>query len=276
MKAKTHKSLRILAHWPIAIIICWCLFALLGPLLPLQPNEIDLTRILLPPGEASVLGYDDLGRPIFDRVILGAKTSFLVSLWVVIVSLLIGVTLGIVSAYYGGWFDHVVVQIIDIFLAFPGILLAIALAGIMGPGIENVVIALSTVGWVGYARLTRAQVLSVKQREHIQAAVALGSQSTSIFYKHILPLILAPIIVEASFGIAGIVIAEAGLSFLGLGVQPPEASWGNMIRDGARYLLVAPHMVLVPGIVLMLVVLAVNLAGDRLRDYFDVRLRSSV
>jgi peptide/nickel transport system permease protein len=169
----------------------------------------------------------------------------------------------------------VVVQIIDIFLAFPGILLAIALAGIMGPGIENVVIALSTVGWVGYARLTRAQVLSVKQREHIQAAVALGSSSRTIFYKHLLPLILAPIIIDASFGIAGIVIAEAGLSFLGLGVQPPEASWGSMIRDGARYLLVAPHMVLVPGIALMLVVLAVNLMGDRLRDYFDVRIRTA-
>ncbi|HEY5603006.1 MAG TPA: ABC transporter permease [Gammaproteobacteria bacterium] len=263
-------------HWPFLIIGGWCLLAVLGPLLPLQPNEIDLTKILLPPGEAGVLGYDDLGRPIVDRVLLGAKTSFLVALWVVTVSLLIGVTIGMVSGYYGGWLDHGVVQIIDIFMAFPGILLAIALAGIMGPGIDNVVMALSTVGWVGYARLTRAQVLSVKQREHIQAAVALGSQSVTIFYKHILPLILAPIIVEASFGIAGIVIAEAGLSFLGLGVQPPEASWGSMIRDGARYLLVAPHMVLIPGIALMLVVLAVNLAGDRIRDYFDVRLRSSI
>lgn len=262
-----------LAQWPLAVIGCWCLLALLGSLLPLQPNEIDLTKILLPPGETSVLGYDDLGRPIFDRIVLGAQTSFLVALWVVIVSLIIGVTLGMVSAYYGGWFDQLIVQIIDIFLAFPGILLAIALAGIMGPGIENVVIALSTVGWVGFARLTRAQVLSVRQREHIQAAVALGSPSITIFTKHILPLILAPIIVEASFGVAGIVIAEAGLSFLGLGVQPPEASWGSMIRDGARYLLVAPHMVLAPGIALMLVVLAVNLVGDRIRDYFDVRLR---
>ena len=267
------KLFRRLAQWPLVVIGCWCLLALLGPLLPLQPNEIDLTKILLPPGETSVLGYDDLGRPIFDRIVLGAQTSFLVALWVVIVSLIIGVTLGMVSAYYGGWFDQLIVQIIDIFLAFPGILLAIALAGIMGPGIENIVIALSTVGWVGFARLTRAQVLSVRQREHIQAAVALGSPSTTIFTKHILPLILAPIIVEASFGIAGIVIAEAGLSFLGLGVQPPEASWGSMIRDGARYLLVAPHMVLAPGIALMLVVLAVNLVGDRIRDYFDVRLR---
>jgi len=276
----TRKSLRKLTQlfaqlrtqWPLAVLICWSVLALLGPLLPLQANEIDLTKILSPPGETSVLGYDDLGRPIFDRIVLGAQTSFLVALWVVIISLIIGVTVGMVSAYYGGWFDQVVVQIIDIFLAFPGILLAIALAGIMGPGIENVVIALSTVGWVGYARLTRAQVLSVKQREHIQAAVALGSSSRTIFYKHLLPLILAPIIIEASFGIAGIVIAEAGLSFLGLGVQPPQASWGSMIRDGARYLLVAPHMVLAPGIALMLVVLAVNLMGDRLRDYFDVRV----
>jgi len=273
------KILRMLtqlrAQWSLAVIICWCALALLGPLLPLQANEIDLTKILSTPGESSVLGYDDLGRPIFDRIVLGAQTSFLVALWVVTLSLIIGVTVGMVSAYYGGWFDQVIVQIIDIFLAFPGILLAIALAGIMGPGIENVVIALSTVGWVGYARLTRAQVLSVKQREHIQAAVALGSSSSTIFYKHLLPLILAPIIIEASFGIAGIVIAEAGLSFLGLGVQPPEASWGSMIRDGSRYLLVAPHMVLVPGIALMLVVLAVNLTGDRLRDYFDVRLRTA-
>ncbi|MDX1811251.1 MAG: ABC transporter permease, partial [Gammaproteobacteria bacterium] len=199
------KILRMLAQWPLVVIACWCLLALLGPLMPLQPNEIDLTKILSPPGETSILGYDDLGRPIFDRIVLGAQTSFLVALWVVIVSLIIGVTLGMVSAYYGGWFDQAIVQIIDIFLAFPGILLAIALAGIMGPGIENVVIALSVVGWVGYARLTRAQVLSVKQREHIQAAVALGSSSTTIFYKHILPLILAPIIIEASFGIAGIV-----------------------------------------------------------------------
>ena len=254
----------MLGQVPAAIIICWCLLAVLGPLLPLTPNEIALEKILLPPGEASVLGYDDLGRPIFDRVVLGAKTSFLVAIWVIIFSVIIGVSLGIASGYYGGWFDQVIVQIIDIFLAFPGI---------MGPGIENVVIALSVVGWVGYARLARAQVLSVKQREHIQAAIALGTQSLTIFHKHILPLILAPIIIEASFGIASIVIAEAGLSFLGLGVQPPEASWGSMIRDGARYLLVAPHMVLIPGIALMLVVLAVNLLGDRLRDYFDVRLR---
>jgi len=268
------RSLRRLLHYaPILILSVWCLFAIIGSWLPLHPNDIHLPKILMAPGVENVFGFDDLGRPIFDRVVLGAKTSFIVSLWVVVLSALIGVVVGMLSAYYGGWLDQLLVQIIDIFLAFPGILLAIALAGIMGPGIENVVIALSIVGWVGYARLTRAQVLSVKQRDHIQAAIALGSQSTTIFYHHILPLILAPIIVEASFGIASIVIAEAGLSFLGLGVQPPDASWGSMIRDGSRYLLVAPHMVLIPGTALMLVVLAVNLLGDRVRDHFDVRLK---
>ena len=257
---------------PIIILVLWCLFAIFGSWLPLQPNEIELTKILVTPGSGTMLGYDDLGRPIFDRLVLGAGTSFIVSVWVVAISLIVGVFLGLVSGYYGGWIDHIIVQVIDIFLAFPGILLAIALAGIMGPGIENVVIALSVVGWVGFARLTRAQVLSIKEREHIQAAKALGSQSTVIFMRHIVPLIMAPIIVVASFGVASIVIAEAGLSFLGLGIQPPDASWGSMIRDGARYLLVAPHMVLIPGLALMLVVLSVNLMGDRLRDQLDVRI----
>lgn len=256
---------------PLLIIFVWFLMAVLGPWLPLQPNEIDLTKILVPPDVNNMLGFDDLGRPIFDRLVLGAGTSFTVALWVVSISMLVGVVLGVISGYYGGWIDHILVLVIDIFLAFPGILLAIALAGIMGPGVENVVIALSVVGWVGFARLTRAQVLSVRQREHIQAARALGSRSPVIFSRHIVPLIMAPVIVEASFGIASIVIAEAGLSFLGLGIQPPDASWGSMIRDGTRYLLVAPHMVLIPGIALMLVVLSVNLLGDRLRDYLDVR-----
>jgi len=268
----TKKIRRMARQLPVIIIALWVALAVLGSLLPLHPNHIELSRILAPPGMDTILGADDLGRPIFDRVLLGAQTSLFVALWVVLAALFIGVSIGLVSGYFGGLIDRVITQIIDIFLAFPGILLAIALAGIMGPGIENVVIALSVVGWVGYARLTRAQVLSVKQREHIQAAIALGSRSSTILYKHILPLILAPLIVEASFGVAGIVIAEAGLSFLGLGVQPPQASWGNMIRDGARYLLVAPHMVLVPGVTLMLIVISVNMLGDRLRDYFDVRL----
>jgi len=258
-------------YLPLGILLLWCLMALAGPLLPLEPNRIDLPHILAGPGVEHLLGSDDLGRPILDRLLMGARTSFVVALGVVLISCLVGTLLGAFAAYLGGLADLILVRIIDIFLAFPGILLAIALAGVMGPGIDNVIIALSIVGWVGYARLTRAQVLSLKQRDHVSAAIALGTGHGRIVIRHLLPLIAAPLIVEATFGVAGMVIAEAGLSFLGLGVQPPEASWGSMVRDGARYLLVAPHMVLAPGVAIMLVVLAVNLLGDRLRDWLDVR-----
>jgi len=245
--------------------------AIFGSFLGLTPDAIQLPKILHGPDMSNWLGTDDLGRPIMDRLIMGAKTSLLVALWVTSISLLIGTFLGTASAYFGGWFDFIMVRIIDVFLAVPGILLAIAFAGIMGPGIENVVIALSIVGWVGYARLSRAQVLALKHRDHVQAAIALGSSSLVIIRRHLIPLISAPLIVEATFGIAAVVLAEAGLSFLGLGVQPPEASWGSMIRDGTAYMLVAPHMVISPGIAMILVVLSVNLLGDRLRDKLDVR-----
>lgn len=259
--------------WVPGIIIgAWFFLAVFGPVLPLEPNKIELDSILVPPAQGdALLGYDDLGRSIWDRLAVGAKTSFFVAFWVVGISVVIGTLIGVISAYAGGIWDIVLVRIMDIFLAFPGILLAIALAGILGPGISNVVIALSVVGWVGYARLARAQVLSLKSRDHVQAALALGSSPGFIVMHHLVPLIMAPLIVEATFGIAAVVIGEAGLSYLGLGVQPPAASWGSMIRDGADYLLVAPHMVLAPGIALLLVVLAVNLVGDRLRDYLDVR-----
>lgn len=254
-----------------AVIAAWAGVALCAPWLGLEPDRIDLQHILHGPDVVQWLGYDDLGRSLRDRLLMGARTSFMVAVLVVCVSLCVGTVIGALSGYLGGIWDHVVVRLVDVFLAFPGILLAIALAGIMGPGLDNVVIALSVVGWVGFARLARAQVLALRHREHVQAAEALGARRSRIVRYHLLPLILAPVIVEATFGVASIVIAEAGLSFLGLGVQPPAASWGSMIRDGSRYLLVAPHMVLVPGAALMLVVLAVNLLGDRLRDRLDVR-----
>ncbi len=261
--------------FPLGIVLLWLLMALFGPLMGLQPNQIELSKILLSHDGAAWLGYDDLGRPLWDRLVMGAQTSFMVALGVVTLSLLFGTVVGAVSGYLGGWLDHLVTRIIDIFLAFPGILLAIAMAGILGPGVENVVIALAVVGWVGFARLSRAQVLAIKHRDHVQAAIALGVSPVLIIVRHLIPLIMAPLIIEATFGVASVVIAEAGLSFLGLGVQAPDASWGSMIRDGTRYLLVAPHMILVPGVALMLVVLAANLLGDQLRDRLDVRLQNS-
>ena len=255
----------------LGIIGIWGIMALLSPVLSLTPNTVNLTHILVGPGQVHWLGFDELGRPIADRLMMGASTSFFVSISVVTLGLIIGGILGISSGYLSGWVDRVFVRIVDIMLAFPGLLLAIALAGALGPGIENVVMALVIVGWVGYARLARGQVLALKHVEHIVAAQAMGATPWRIMWRHLLPLITAPLIIEASFGIASAIIAEAGLSFLGLGVQPPEASWGSMIRDGTRYMLVAPHLVIIPGLTLMAVVLAANLLGDWLRDWLDVK-----
>jgi peptide/nickel transport system permease protein len=256
---------------PLAILILWFLLAVFGPWLPLQPNEITLLKILQPPSSEAWLGYDDLGRPILDRLVMGARTSFFVAFWVILVSLTIGTLIGSLSAWIGGYVDLIIVRLMDVFLAFPGILLAIALSGILGPGIENVVFALSIVGWVGFARLARAQTLSLKHRDHVLAALALGAGTVRILRYHLIPLLVTPLLIEATFGIAGIVVAEAGLSFLGLGVQPPAASWGSMIRDGTGYMLMAPHTVLAPGLALLLVVLSVNILGDKLRDKLDVK-----
>lgn len=250
----------------IGLLVGWLLLTLAGLLLPLQPYQIQLEAILQLPSRHAWLGRDDLGRDILHRLTLGAGASLTVALVVVAISATLGTLVGTIAGYLGGWSDRLLNRLMDVFLAFPGILLAIALAAVLGPGLENTVLALSLMGWVGFARLARAQVLSLRRREHIQAAIALGSGQGRVVGRHLLPLMLAPLIVEASFGVANVVIAEAGLSFLGLGMAPPAPSWGGMIRDGVRYLLVAPHLVLAPGLALCLVVYAVNRLGDWLRD----------
>ena len=255
---------------PIIILAVWLLMALIGQWPQLDPHRIALPEILLPPSMEHPLGTDELGRPVLDRLLAGAGVSLLVAVTTVVISASIGIVIGLIAGYFGGWIDRVISRLIEIFLAFPGMLLAIAMAAMIGPGIENVIIALSVMGWVGYARLVRVQVMSLRQREHVLAAVGVGQTTPVVMRRHLLPLVMAPVWVEASFGLAGAVVAEAGLSFLGLGIQPPEASWGGMIRDGVRYLLVAPHLVLMPGIALFLVVLAANLLGDALRDRLDV------
>jgi len=256
------------------ILLAWLGMALLPLVVPMTPDRVVLEAMFAPPMQAGYwLGSDELGRSLAQRLFDGAGISLLVALVSVSVSAVFGTLLGIMAGYLGGWPDRIVSRLIEVFLAFPGLLLAIALAGMLGPGIGNVILALSLMGWVGYARLARNQVLSLKQRDHVVAAVALGRRHGEIMRLHLLPLLLAPLLVEASFGVAAAVVAEAGLSFLGLGVQPPQASWGSMIREGVRYLLVAPHLVLVPGIALSLVVLSVNLLGDRLRDRLDVTNR---
>lgn len=256
---------------PMFVLLAWLVLAVFAPVLPLHPDQIFLDKILLAPNWEQWFGYDDLGRSISARLIMGARTSLSVAIIVVMISSLLGTFLGLMGAWLGGVWDKGLIMIIDLFIAFPGILLAIALAGLLGPGLMNAVIALSIVSWVGFARLARVQTLTIKNRDHVNAAHALGTTNFIIAIKHILPLIMAPLIVEATFAFAGVVIAEAGLSFLGLGVQPPAASWGSMIRDGTRYMLIAPHMVLAPGFAILSLVLCINLLGDTLRDKMDIR-----
>ncbi|MEM7541920.1 MAG: ABC transporter permease [Pseudomonadota bacterium] len=247
------------------VILAWAVVAIWGSVVPMSPNEIDLTRILERPGR-TLFGYDDLGRAIVSRLVIGASTSLGIALLVVGISALIGVSVGMLAAWYGGAVDLIAVRIIDVFLAFPGVLLAIALAGALGPGIGSAVFALAATGWVGFARLARAQTLVVRQHDHVQVAIALGTPGTTILRRHVLPLIAAPLLVETTFALAAVIVAEASLSFLGLGVQTPDASWGNMIRDGAAYLLVAPHMVMVPGLAITSLVIAFNVLGDCLQQ----------
>ncbi len=256
---------------PLFILLVWIALAILAPVLPLYPDQIILDKILLSPTWEQWLGYDDLGRSISARLIMGARTSLTVAIIVVSISFLLGTFLGLLGAWLGGFWDKCLIMVIDLFIAFPGILLAIALAGLLCPGLMNAIIALSIVSWVGFARLARVQTLTVKNSDHISAAHALGTTHFIIALKHILPLIMAPLIVEMTFAFASVVIAEAGLSFLGLGVQPPAASWGSMIRDGSRYMLIAPHMVLAPSFAILSLVLSINLLGDTLRDKMDIK-----
>ncbi len=254
-----------------AVITCgFVLVALLAPLLaPYSPFEQDLYNGLSGPGLDHWFGQDRLGRDIFSRIMFGARVSLLVGFVTVSVSLVVGSTLGAIAGYYGGKIDEVIMRVSDIFLAFPGILMAIAVMAVLGPGLVNVIVALSIMGWTSYARLTRGQVLSLKQRDFVSAAEAIGSSPARVISFHLMPNVAAPLIVEATFGVAGAIVGEAGLSFLGLGAQPPTPSWGAMLSEGRQFLLIAPHMTTFPGIAIMIVVMGINFLGDGLRDMLD-------
>ncbi len=260
--------IKILAY---GILLFWLLAVVLGRLFQLDPNQIDLNAILHTPSAVYWLGNDDLGRSILARLLHGVEVSLLVALSVTAVTMTVGVLIGMLAGFYGGRVDQVLMQVTDVFLAFPGILLAIAFAAVLGPGLLNLMIALSLTGWVSYARLTRGQTLSLRDRPHVLAALSLGASPPRLIGKHILPLLTSVLVVEATYSLASVMIAEASLSFLGLGIQAPNASWGAMLRDGVRYMLVAPHYVLIVGLSLMSLILAINLGGDSLRDRLDVR-----
>jgi len=255
------------------------LFCLLLPLVVLlaaifhdvDGHAVDLDAVLAGISMAHPLGCDALGRDVLARLAEGLILSLGVGLVVVGIGAFLGIGVGLAAGWFGGRVDSLLMRLADIVLSFPGILLAIALAAMLGPGVDKLVMALVAVGWVGFARLSRAQVLSLKATPFVDAAVACGSGTAYIGVRHLLPNIAAPLLVEASFGLAAVIIGEAGLSFLGIGVQPPDASLGTMIREGTSLMLVSPLLVVWPGVVLFALVMAVNLLGDALRDRLDVR-----
>lgn len=253
-------------------MIAFAAAALLAPhLAPYDPFIQNLSRGLEGPSREHWMGLDRLGRDILSRVLYGSRVSFTVGISVVSVSLGLGVLVGTIAGLAERWLDELLMRLVDILQAFPGILLAVALTAVLGPSLRNVVLALCVLGWVGYARIVRGQILAVRELEFIAAARALGAGSWRLAGRHILPNILAPVIVEATFGMAGAITAEAGLSFLGLGVQPPAPSWGTMLAEGRSYLLVAGHLTIFPGLAIALVVLGLNFLGDALRDRLDVQ-----
>ena len=266
-----------LAALGITLLVVFVLCAVFAPwLAPQDPAQLDLTGRLMGPSWAHWFGTDELGRDILSRTLFGARISLIVAVSVVGLSLAVGLVAGGLAGFYGGWTDTVVnVYVTNAFMALPGILLAIAFVAFMGPGLGNVILALAISGWVGYARLVRAQVMAVKEKEYVEAARALGASDLRIMGRHILPNIVQPLIVQAAIGMAGAVLAEATLSFLGLGVPPPAASWGSMLNDARSHLFDSPHLVFFPAMAVMLCVLSFNFIGDALRDWLDPRTRLS-
>jgi peptide/nickel transport system permease protein len=253
-----------------AIVIVTVLAAVIGPpIVGVDPAFQDLPLRLEGPSPAHWLGLDELGRDIFARLLVGARISLLVGTVVVGISAIIGTLLGSIAGYYGGTVDDVVSRVSDILMAFPGLLLAIAVVAVLGPSLTNVVLALTLIGWVGYARLIRGQVLRVRELEYVQAARALGAATPRILARHIVPATLPALIVQATLGMGGAILAEASLSFLGLGVQPPTPSWGTMLNYGRSHLLDAPHLTIFPGLAIAVLVLGFNFLGDGLRDAMD-------
>jgi peptide/nickel transport system permease protein len=243
--------------------------AIMGPwLVPFDPAAQELALRLEGPSRLHWLGLDELGRDILARVMSGARVSLLVGLVVVSLSASVGAALGAIAGYYGGAVDEVISRLMDILLAFPGLLLAIAVVAVLGPSLANVVLALSLIGWVGYARVVRAQVLQAREFEYVAAARAIGADTTRILIRHILPAALPALTVQATLGMGGAILSEAALSFLGLGVQPPTPSWGAMINYGRAHVLDAPHLTVFPGLAIATVVLGLNLLGDSLRARF--------
>jgi peptide/nickel transport system permease protein len=253
-----------------AIVLVIAMLAIFGPAITrADPSAQNLPLRLNGPSLAHPFGLDELGRDVFARILVGARISFFIAIVVIGVSAVVGTLLGAVAGYFGGWVDDVISRVTDTLMAFPGLLLAIALVAVLGPSLSNTLFALTAIGWVGFARLVRGQVLRAREFEYVQAARALGATTSRLLLRHVVPSTLPAIVVQATLGMAGVVISEAALSFLGLGVQPPTPSWGTMLSGGRVHLLDAPHLTVFPGVAIALLVLGFNFLGDGLRDLTD-------
>lgn len=257
----------------LGLLVVVVLAALAAPLLaPAPPDRLSLGESLQPPTPAHPCGTDYYGRDVLSRVLHGGRVSLAISLSAQLVALGLGVTLGVLAGYFGGWVDFAVMRTVDVFLAFPDLLLAIGIAAALGPGLPSVLVALGLVGWPGLCRLVRGEVMALRERDFIQAAKAIGAGHGWILWRHVLPNVVAPTVIATSLGLGSRIMQEASLSFLGLGVQPPVASWGSMVHFGLRWLSRAPWLVIFPGLAIAIAVLGFNLLGDGLRDALDPRL----
>src|ERR1700685_22570 len=265
-----------LGRWGLVVSFLLVLMAVFAPwIAPSNPSAQSLPERLLPPNTHHWMGTDELGRDVLSRTLYRARVSLLAGVSVVLGAGIVGLALGSLAGYFGGAFDRFVnIVLINSFLSFPGILLAIAFAAFLGPGIGKVILALTITGWAGYARLARAQVLQAKEMEYVLAARSLGATHTRILIRHLIPNILQPVLIQATIAMAGAILAESTLSFLGLGVLAPMPSWGAMLNDARGHLFDAPHLVIFPALAVMTAVLAFNLLGDALRDWMDPRMRA--
>jgi peptide/nickel transport system permease protein len=265
---------RVWATAGCALLLLLVAAAALAPFVaPHNPEYQNLDNDLLLYSADHLLGTDKLGRDILSRVLYGGRVSLLVGLSSVAISLSIGLLAGSLSGYFGGWLDQLLMRLVDILMAFPGILLAIAFTAVLGPGLDHVIWALCLIGWTGYARLVRGEILSLKEKDFVQAARSLGCKPHRVVATHLLPNLLSPLLIQATFGTAAAIVAEGSLSFLGLGVEPPTPSWGSMLNEGRQFLLVAPHLTTYPGLAIMMTVFALNLVGDALQDRLNTRGR---
>lgn len=258
----------------LAIVLGMSLAALLAPLIaPYDPNSLHLQNILEPPSSRFWLGTDRLGRDVFSRLLFGGRVSLWVGFVAVGISISIGTVLGLISGYFRGWLDEIIMRAVDIMLCFPSFFLILAVIAFLEPDLTNIMVVIGLTSWMGVTRLVRADTLSLREREFVAAARLAGSPTSRILLRHILPNALAPVLITATLGVAGAILVESSLSFLGLGVQPPTASWGNMLMEGKAVIESAPWLSVYPGLAILITVLGYNLLGESLRDMFDPRLR---